>query len=329
MRAQLAAAAKALRLVGAIGFAVLGWTDLAGAQDYPTRPVRMIVGFPPGGAADFAARLISKALSERLGQPFVVENRPGAGNNIGTEAAANAAPDGYTLLLVNTANAINASLYAKTSFNFIQDIVPVPGIVRAPLVLVVNPAVPARTMGEFLAYAHDKSGRINMASAGVGSSPHLAGELLKMMAGIDMLHVPYRGGAPAVTDLLAGQVQAMFATASSCIEQVRASKLRALAVTTAMRSPALPATPALAELIPGYAVVDWYGIGAPRKTPRPVIAKLGAAINAVLDDEEIRKRLADFGGVPFSIAQSELEGFVADETKKWAEVVRFSGAKVD
>ena len=329
MRAQLAATAKASRLIGAIGFAVLAWTDPAGAQEYPTRPVRLIVGFPAGGAADFAARLIGSALSERLGQPFVIENRPGAGNNIGTEAAANAAPDGYTLLLVNTANAINASLYAKTSFNFIQDIVPVAGIVRAPLVLVVNPAVPARTIAEFLAYAHDKSGRINMASAGVGSSPHLAGELLKMMAGSDMLHVPYRGGAPAVTDLLAGQVQAMFATASSCIEHVRASKLRGLAVTTPVRSPALPDTPALAELIPGYAMVDWYGIGAPRKTPRPVIAKLCAAINAVLDDEEIRKRLAGFGGAPFSIAQSELESFIADETSKWAEVVRFSGAKVD
>lgn len=267
-----AVAFRSARFAAALSIRALAWAPPLAAEDYPNRPVHMTVGFPPGGAADAAARIVGQALSERLGQPFVIANRPGAGNNIGTESVVRAAPDGYTLLLINTANAINASLYKKASFNFIRDIAPIAGLMRAPLVLVVNPAVPAKTLGEFIAYARHNPGRINMASAGVGSSPHLAGELLKMAAGIEMVHVPYRGGAPAVTDLLAGQVQAMFATTASCIEHVRAGRLRALAVTAAARRPAFPDVPALAELFPQYDVIDWYGIGAPRRAP-PIFAR--------------------------------------------------------
>ena len=319
---------RTLRVIVAFCLGLLAWPGLARAEEYPTRAVRIVVGFPAGGAADATARLIARAMSEQLGQPFVIENRPGAGNNIGTEVVVNAAADGYTLLLVNTANAINATLYENASFNFVRDMAPVAGIVRAPLVLVVNPAVPARTLDELIVYARENPGRINMASAGLGSSPHLAGELLKMKAGIDLTHVPYRGGAPAITDLLADHVQVMFATAATSVEFVRVGKLRALAVTSAARSPALPGVPAVAELVPGYVVSDWYGLGAPKKTPAPIIAKLNAAVQTALGDAKIQARLAELGGVPFHISRSELESFITEETGKWAQVVRFSGATV-
>ena len=267
---HLAAGAAALPAVSRIAW----------AQAYPTRPVRIIVGFAAGGAADIIARLIGQWLSERLGQPFVIENRPGAGSNIATEAVVRAPPDGYTLLLVGTANAINATLYDKLNFNFIRDIAPVAGIIRVPNVMVVNPSVPAKTVPEFIAYAKANPGKINMASGGIGTAAHVSGELFKMMAGVDMVHVPYRGAAPALTDLLGGQVQVMFASMPSSIEHIRAGKLRALAVTTATRSEALPDIPTVGEFVPGYEASAWYGVGAPKDTPAEIVDKLNKEINA-------------------------------------------------
>ena len=283
---HLAAGAAALPAVSRVAW----------AQAYPTRPVRIIVGLPPGGATDIVARLIGQWLSERLGQPFVIENRPGAGTNIGTEAVVRAPPDGYTLLLVGRRNAINATLYDKLNFNFIRDIAPVAGIIRVPLVMVVNPSVPAKTVPEFIAYAKANPGKINMASAGIGTPGHVAGELFKMMAGVDMVHVPYRGAAPALTDLLGGQVQVMFGTTVSSIEHIRAGKLRALAVTTATRSEALPDIPTVGEFVPGYEASAVFGIGAPRNTPAEIVDKLNKEINAALADPKIKARLADLGG---------------------------------
>jgi tripartite-type tricarboxylate transporter receptor subunit TctC len=299
------------------------------AETYPARPVRVIVGFSAGGPTDITARLIAQWLSERLGRQFVVENRPGAGSNIGTEAVVNALPDGYTLLLVGATNAINATLYDKLNFNLIRDIAPVSGIIRVPLVMEVHPSVPVRTVPEFIAYAKANPGKINLGSGGNGTTTHVAGELLKLMAGIDMVHVPYRGGAPMLIDLLGGQVQVTFDPMPSAIEYVRSGKLRALAVTTATRSEALPDLPTVADVLPGYEASTWYGIGAPRNTPSEVIAKLNIEINAALADPEMKARLADLGGMVLAGSAADFGKLIAEETEKWAKVVKFSGAKPD
>ena len=277
--------------------AVLGASTSAVADDYPARPIKWVVGYPAGGTTDILARLIGQWLSEHLGAQVIIENRPGAGNNIGTEAVINAPPDGYTVLLVNPANGINASLYRKLNFDFIRDIAPVAGLTRVPNVMEVNPAVPAKTVQEFIDYAKANPGKINWASSGNGTSVHLSGEMFKMMTGVDLLHVPYRGAAPALTDLISGQVQVMFDNMPSSIEHIRAGKLRALGVTTAKRSPALPDVPTVADTVPGYEASAWFGMGAPKGTPPEVVNKLNKAINAALADPNIQARLADLGGI--------------------------------
>jgi tripartite-type tricarboxylate transporter receptor subunit TctC len=307
--------------------ALPAFSRVAVAQTYPTRPVKLVVGFPPGGGNDIVARLIAQWLSERLGQPFVVENRPGAGTNIATETVVRAQPDGYTLLFVAPSSAINATLYEKLSFNFIRDIAPVASLIRLPNVMEVNLSVPVKTVPEFIAYAKADSSKINMASPGVGTSVHLSGELFKMMAGVDMLHVPYRGTAPALTDLLGGQVQVMFGTMTGSIEYIRTGTLRALAVTTATRAEALPDVPTVAEFVPGYEASTWYGIGAPKNTATEIIDKLNKEINAGLTDSKMRSRLADLGGTVLAGSPAEFGRLIADETEKWAKVVKFSGAK--
>jgi tripartite-type tricarboxylate transporter receptor subunit TctC len=300
---------------------------IARAQAYPSRPVRLIVGFPAGGATDITARLIGQWLSERLGQPFIIENRPGAGTNIATEAVVRAAPDGYTLLLAVTPNAINVTLYEKLNFNFIRDIAPVAGIVRAPNVMVVNPLFPTKTVPAFIAYAKANSGKLNMASSGIGTSQHLSGELFKMMTGVNMAHVPYRGGAPALTDLLGGQVQVMFASMASSIEYIRDGKLRSLAVTTATRSEALPDIPTVADFVPGYDASDWFGLGAPKNTPAEIIEKLNTEINAALADPKLKARLADLGGTTLVLSPADFGKLIAEETEKWAKVIRAASIK--
>ena len=302
---------------------------VARAQAYPSRPVRLIVPFAPAGGADTIARLMGQWLSERLGQPFIIENRPGGGNNIGTEAVVRAPADGHTLLMAATPNAVNATLYDKLSFNFLRDIAPVASIIRAPYVMAVSPTVPAKTVPEFILYANANSGKISMASTGIGSGAHLAGELFKMMAGVNMVHVPYRGGGPALTDLLGGQVQVIFASTVSSIEYVKTGRLRALAVTAATRSDALPDVPTVGEFVPGYEASAWFGIGAPKNTPSQIIDKLNEAINAGLGDPKIRARLADFGGTPLVGSPAEFGKFIADETEKWGKVVKFVGIKAD
>ena len=301
----------------------------APALDYPTRPVHWVVGYPAGGTTDILARLVGQYLSDKLGQQFIIDNRAGAGSNIGTEVVVNAPPDGYTLLLVNPANGINATLYEKLPFNFIRDIAPVAGIIRVPNVMEVNPGVPAGTVAEFIAYAKANPGKVNMASSGNGTSVHVSGELFKMMASVDMLHVPYRGAAPALTDLMGGQVQILFDNLPSSIEYIRAGKLRALGVTTAARSPALPDVPAVAETVPGYEASAWFGIGAPRGTPPEIVDKLNAAVNAGLADPKLRARLADLGGAPLAGSPADFGKLIAEETEKWAKVVKFSGARAD
>ncbi len=301
----------------------------AGAQAYPTQPVRIVVGFPAGAGADLAARLIGQWLSQRLGQPFVIENRPGAGGNIGAGLVARARGDGYTLLLVNSSNAINATLYDNLDFNLIRDIAPVAGLFRGPFVLVVNASFPASTLAAFVAYAKANPGKINMASAGIGSAPHLAGELFKMMAGVDMVHVPYRGVAPALTDLLAGQVQTMFASMPSAIEYIRAGKLRPLAVTSTARWDALADVPAVSELLPGYEASAWFVIGAPRNTPVAIIDTLNRAINAGLADPTMRARLADLGGTVLVGSPADFAKLIADETEKWGKVVKAANIKAE
>jgi tripartite-type tricarboxylate transporter receptor subunit TctC len=301
----------------------------ARGQAYPSRPVRIIVAFAPAGQTDIVARLIGQWLSERLGQALIIENRPGAGGNIGTEAVANAAPDGYTLLLVGPPAAINATLYDRLNYNFIRDIAPVAGFVRFPLVMAVNSSFPARTVPEFIAYAKANPGRINMASAGNGTAGHVAGELFKMMTGIAMTHVPYRGGAPALNDLLGGQVQVFFGFTLGPIEHIRTGRLRALGVTTATRSEALPDTPTVADFVPGYEAAGWDGLGAPKNTPVAIIDKLNKEINAALADPKIKARLADLGGTPLQMTATEFAKHIGDETEKWAKVVKFSGAKPD
>ena len=302
---------------------------IATAQAYPTRPVRLIIGYPPGGSADTTARLLGQWLSERLGQPVVVESRPGAGTNIATEAVVRAPADGYTLLMVGTAQAINATLYNKLNFHFIRDITPVAGLIRFPSVIVVNPSVPAKTVPEFIAYAKANPGKLNMASSGAGSTIHVSGELFKMMTGINMVHVPYRGGAPALTDLISGQVQVMFDNVPTSIEFIRAGKLRPLAVTTAARSNVLPDLPTVADFVPGYEASAWYGVGVPKGTPEAIIGKLNKETNAILADPKARARFDELGASLIAGSPAEFGQLVADETEKWAKVVKFSGARPD
>jgi tripartite-type tricarboxylate transporter receptor subunit TctC len=302
---------------------------LAWAETYPARPVHIIVGFAAGGPNDISARLIAQWLSERLGQQFIVENRPGAGGNVATELVVRAPADGYTLLLVPAPAAINATLYDNLNFNFIRDVAPVAGILRVPEVMVVNPAVPANTVPEFIAYAKANPGKINMASAGNGTVPHVAGELFKFMTGVDLVRVGYRGGGPALVDLMGGQVQVMFEPTLSTIGYIRAGKLRALAVTSATRSAALPDVPTVGEYVPGYEATAWVGIGAPRNTPPDIVAKLNGEINAGLADAKIKERLADMGGEPMPMSSAEFAQFIADETQKWGKVVRAAGIKAE
>jgi tripartite-type tricarboxylate transporter receptor subunit TctC len=312
----------------AVGAAALpAVSRLARAQAYPSRPIRWVVGFVPGGATDIIARLMGQWLSERLGQSVVIENRPGAGSNIATEVVVNAPPDGYTLLLVGPTHAVNATLYPKLNYNFIRDIAPIASISREPLVMVVNPSVPAKTVPEFIAYAKANPGKLNMASSGIGTSVHVGGELFKMMTSINMLHVPYRGAAPAITDLIGGRVQVMFATLPSSIEYIKAGNLRALAVTTASRTSALPDLPIVADVLPGYEASAVYGVGAPRNTPVEIVDKLNKEINAGLVDPWMQARLADLGGTVLPGTPADFAKLIAEETQKWAKVVKFSGAK--
>jgi len=314
----------------AAGVAVLpAVSHIARAQAYPTRPVRIIVGFAPAGGPDIMARLIGQWLSERLGQQFVVENRPGGGGNIATEAVVRAAADGHTLLLATVANASNATLYEKLNFNFIRDIAPVAGIMRVPYVMVVNPSIPAKSVPEFIAYAKANPRKLSMASAGTGAGSHIAGELFKMMAGVDMVHVPYRSAGPALTDLITGQVQVMFFTTVSSIEYIKAGRLRALAVTTATRSDALPDIPTVGEFVPGYEASTWFGVGVPKTTPAEIVDKLNKEINAALADPNVKARLADLGGTVLADSPAEFGKLIAEETEKWGKVVKFSGAKAD
>jgi tripartite-type tricarboxylate transporter receptor subunit TctC len=302
---------------------------VAWAQTYPTRPVRIVVGFTAGSASDIIARLVGQWLSERLGQPFVIDNRPGGGGNIGTEAAVRSAPDGYTLLLVAPQNAINASFYDKLNFNFIRDIAPVAGVIRVSLVMVVNPSVPANTVPEFIAYAKANPGKVTMASPGNGSSPHVSGELFKMMAGIDMIHVPYRGGGQMMTDLIAGQVQVSFIGLTVAIEHIRSGKVRALAVTTATRSDVLPDIPTVGDFVPGYEASAFWGVGAPRNTPAEIIDKLNKEINAGLSDPTLWRRFAEGGGTVLAGSPADFGKFIADETEKWAKVIRAANIKAE
>ena len=317
---QLAAGAAVLPAVSRIAF----------AQAYPTRPVRIIVGFAPGGTADIIARLMGQWLSERLGRPFIIENRPGGGTNIATEAVVRAPADGYTLLMLSATQAINATLYDKLNFNFIRDIVPVAGTMRVPGIMVVNPSVPANTVPEFIAYAKANAGKLSMASGGIGSAGHISGELFKMMTGINIAHVPYRGGGPALTDLLAGQVQVYFSPMPAAIEYIRAGKLRALAVTTAARSEALPDIATVAEFVPGYEASTWFGVGAPKATPAEIVEKLNKEINAGLSDPKIKARLADdLGGVVLALSPADFGKLIAEETDKWGKVIRAANIKAE
>ena len=312
----------------AAGAAALpGVARIARAQAYPTRPVRIIVGIPAGSATDIAARLIGQWLSERLGQPFIIENRVGAGGNVGTEMVVRSAPDGYTLLMVNGANAISATIYEKLNFNFIRDIAPVATISSNTLVMVVHPSAPAKSVPEFIAYAKANPGKIAMASAGNGTIQHVTGELFKMMAGIDLLHVPYRGAPPALTDLIGGRVQVMFDVLPSSIEYIKASKLRALAVTAAARSEVLPEIPTVGEFVPGYEASGWIGVGAPKATPAEIVEKLNKEINVALADPKMRARISDLGSAVFASSPAEFTNFIAAETEKWGKVIKFAGIK--
>jgi len=297
------------------------------ALDYPSRPVRIIVGFPPAGGADIVARLIGQWLSERLSQPFIIENRPGAGSNLAAEAVVRAPPDGYTLLLVTSTNAINATLYNNLSFNFIRDIAPVAGLTRDPQVIEVNPSLPVRTVPEFIAYAKGNPGKINMASSGIGSGQHVAGELFKMMAGVDLVHVPYKGAGPALNDLLSGQVQVYFDVTTSSIQYIRTGQLRALAVTTATRSEILPDLPTVGDFVPGYEASNIRGIGAPKDTPREIIDKLNKEINAALADPKLKARLIDLGDTLLVLSPAEFGRLMADEIEKWGKVIHSANIK--
>jgi tripartite-type tricarboxylate transporter receptor subunit TctC len=300
---------------------------IARAQSYPARPVRLIVGFAPSGGNDIVARLIAQWLTERLGQSFVVDNRPGGGSNIATEAVVNAPPDGYTLLLVSAANAINASMFEKLNFNFIQDISAVAGVIRVPSVILLHPSVQVKTVAEFIAYAKQSTGKLTMASGGTATTTHLAGELLKMMAGIDMIHVPYRGTGPAITDLLGGQVQVMFGSAPSSVQYIKTGQLRGLAVTSDKRLETLPDIPTVGETVRGYEASQWYGIGVPKATPAPIIELLNKEINAFLADPKMKARLVDLGGTELPGSAAAFTKMIADETDKWSKVVKFANAK--
>jgi tripartite-type tricarboxylate transporter receptor subunit TctC len=300
---------------------------MARAQAYPSRPVRMIIGIVPGSGPDIVGRLLGQWLSDRLGQPFVIENRPGAGTNIATEAVVRSPADGYTLLLVTGANAINATLYEKLNFNFTSDIAPVASISRETFALEVNPSFPAKTVPEFIAHTKANPGKLSMASPGSGTVPHMAGELFKMMAGVDLVHVPYRGSAPALTDLMGGQVQVTFGPLSSSIQYVRAGRLRALAVSSASRSDALPDIPTLADFLPGYEATGWFGIGVPTNTPAEITDKLNREINAAIADAKIKARLAEFGGVPMPMSSADFGKLIAEETEKWGKVIRAANIK--
>jgi tripartite-type tricarboxylate transporter receptor subunit TctC len=315
-----------LELAGAVVAAVTLPHRLS-ANDYPARPVRIVAGFAAGGGVDITARLIGQWLGEQFGQPFVIENRPGAGGNIGTLAVVAAAPDGYTLLLATVPNAVNASLYTKLDFNFMRDIAPVAGIIAVPMVILLHPSVPATTVPEFILHAKANPGKLNMASAGNGSAPHMAGELFKMMAGVNLVHVPYRGQGPALTDLLAGQVQVLFATTPGTTDYIGSGKLRALAVTTASRAAMLPELPTVGEFVSGYEASQWYGIAAPAKTPADIIDRLNQAINAGLADPGIKARLAAIGGEPLPGSAAAFGRLIAEETEKWAKVVRAAGIR--
>ena len=313
--------------LGAAAIAVSAVSPTAGAQSYPTRPVRWIVGYPPGGATDITARLIGQWLSERLGQPFVIENRAGASGNIGTELVAKAAPDGYTLLLVNAGNTINETFYDKLNFAFLRDITAVASIVRVPLMMLTNPSTPIKTVPEFIAYAKSNPGKLNMASPGIGTPHHVAGELFKMMANVEMIHVPYRGSTPALTDLIGEQVQVTFDPLPSSIGHVRSGQLRALAVTTATRSDTLPDVPTVSEFVPGFEASAWYGVGMPRKSPGEIIDKLNVEINAALADPKIKTRLADLGGAVIPGPPASFGKLIAEEIEKWGKVIRTADIK--
>jgi len=321
---------RALRsMMPALGLLFL-FSCAANAQsDYPNRPVKWLVGYPAGGSTDILARIFAQRLSDRLGQQFIVENRPGAGNNIATEAVAHAPPDGYTLLLVNPANAINATLYQNLKFNFLHDIASVAGFIRVPNVMEVNPSVPVKTVSEFVKYATSNPGKVNMASSGNGTSIHLSGELFMLMTGVKLVHVPYRGSAPALTDLLGGQTHVMFDNMPSSIEHIRAGKLRPLAVTTARRSDALPDVPTVAESVPGYEASAWFGLGVPSGTPRAIVDKLNKEVNLAMADPKIQAKMVELGGMPIVGSPEDFAKINADETEKWAKVVKASGARVN
>src|SRR3954471_16221937 len=313
----------------AVGATALpAFTQLLKAENYPTRPIRLVIGYTPGGSADLTARLMGQWLSDRLGQTFVVENRPGGGTNIATEAVVRAPPDGYSVLLAAPANAINASLYDKLNFNFLRDTEPDAGIIRFPNVVVVNPSVPVKTIPELIAYAKDNPGKLNMASSGNGSTIHMSGELFKMMTDIKMTHVPYRGGAPALTDMIGGQVQVMFDNIPTATEFVRSGQLRGLAVTGVGRSETLADLPTVAEFLPGYEAYSWYGVGAPKGTPVQIVEKLNREINAILAESKAKERFKELGATVIPGSPAEFGKWVADETEKWGRVVKFAGAKV-
>ena len=314
----------------ALAAAAASWfPHSASALDYPTRPVRLIVPVAAGGGADIVARLMGQWLSERLGQQFIVEDRPGGGTNIGTEMVARAPADGYTLLLVNLTHAINATLYEKLNYNFVRDLAPVAGIIGVSNVVEIHPSVPAKTLPEFIAYAKANPGKINMGSAGNGSSSHMAGELFKMLAGVNLVHVPYRGQGPAMTDLLGGQLQVIFATTPGTTEYVRIGRLHALAVTTAVRAEALPDVPTVADFVPGYESSQWYGVGAPKSTPTEIVDKLNQEVNAALVDSRMKARLADLGGTVLPGSPADFGKLITEEIEKWGKVVKFAGIKAD
>lgn len=311
------------------GAALAALPQAASAQDYPARPVRWLLGYTTGGTTDIISRLVTQPLTEKLGQPFVIEPRPGAGTNLATEFVVRAAPDGYTLLFVGAPNAINATLYANLSFNFIRDIAPVAGVARVPMVLIVHPSVPASTVPELMAYAKANPKKVNMASPGVGTTPHLAGELFRMLAGVDIQHVPYRGAAPALTDLLAGQVQIYFSTTPASIEYIRTGRVRGVAVTTARRLDVFPDLPTIGEFVQGFEASAWYGVGAPKGTPRPVVEKLNREINAALADPRVKAKFDDLGCVAIGSSPEAFGNLIAEETEKWGRVVKFAGLRAD
>jgi tripartite-type tricarboxylate transporter receptor subunit TctC len=310
---------------GAVALSAIASRALA--QTYPTRPVRIVVGFPAGGPTDIVARVMAQWLSEHLGQEFFVENRPGAASNIGTEAALRAPPDGYTLLQVTSSNAVNATFYEKLNFDLMNDMTPVAGIIRVPFVMVINPAIPAKSIPEFIAYAKANPGKINMASGGIGTSTHISGEFFKMMAGVNLLHVPYRGSAPALTDMIGGQVHVMFDILPSSLQYIRSGTLRALAVSSTTRSEVLPELPTLGDFLPGYEASAWYGLAAPRNTPSDIVRKLNNEVNAGLADAKTKARLADLGGTVAPGSPADFGKFVAEEIEKWGKVIKFSGAR--